>query len=443
MTTLGLVGALALILANAFFVAVEFALVAVDRTEMELAASAGDRRARLIVGGLDRLSFHLSGVQLGITVSSVVLGFVAEPAVASLLRGPTRMLVGAQHARAVSLVVALALATVVQMVIGELIPKALAVARPAATARALATAMTWYMRIFAPVIRLFGGAADGVVRLFGMEPREELNTVRSRPELMQLVRASANDGTLDRTEAALLQRSFRFGEKVAADALTPRTDLVSIDVDAVGSELLERSLRTGLSRFPVTSGDVDHIVGVVHVKALLSLPYAERDSVGVRELMAEPFVVPEQRDLARLLLEMREQRIHLAVVLDEYGGTAGIITLEDLLEEIVGEIDDEHDPGRRIARPLGRTLLIPGGLHRDEVEEVTGFRVPDGDFETIAGFLLDRFGRIPRPGESVQTNGWTFTVMAMDRHRIDLVQVRRPQRRDSDDRPSHDEARRR
>lgn len=425
-------GALALILANAFFVAVEFALVAVDRTEVELASTRGDRRSALVLHGLNHLSFHLSGVQLGITVSSVVLGFVAEPTIATVLRGPIRSVSGIDDVAAASVVVALAIATVVQMVVGELVPKALAVARPTVTARALAVPMTWYMRVFRPVIRLFGAAADRVVRRFGMEPREELNTVRSRPELMALVRTSEREGTLDPAEATLLRRAFRFGEKVADDVLTPRTDVVSVDVESSGADLLERSMATGLSRLVVVSGDIDHIVGVVHVKALLDLPVAERADAAVRDLMAPPFVVPEARELGRLLLEMRESRTHLAVVLDEYGGTAGIVTLEDLLEEIVGEIDDEHDPGRRVARPLGRTLLLPGGMHRDEVEDETGFRLPDGGFETIAGFLLDRFGHIPRPGEIIECDGWRFTVMTMDRHRIDLVQVRRPQRRADD-----------
>ena len=277
--------------------AVEFALVAVDRTEVELAAAGGDRRAALVARGLRSLSFHLSGVQLGITVSSVVLGFVAEPTVATVLRDPIRSLVGSAHARVVSVVVALMIATVAQMVVGELVPKAVAVSRPIPVARFLAPAMTWYMRLFAPLIRLFGGLADRAVRALGIEPREELSTVRSRPELMRLVRTSETEGTLEKAEATLMHRAFRFGDKVAADALTPRTELVSIDVDALGAELLDRSIATGLSRFPVTSGDVDHIVGVVHVKALLDLPFEARATAAVGELMVDPYVVPEQRDI--------------------------------------------------------------------------------------------------------------------------------------------------
>jgi CBS domain containing-hemolysin-like protein len=282
------------------------------------------------------------------------------------------------------------------------------------------------MRLFAPVIRLFGGLADRAVRLLGIEPAEELSTVRSRQELVTLVRRSRTEGTLDAAEAVLLTRAFRFGDKSAADALTPRTDIVSLRTTDAGADLLERSTATGLSRFPVVGADLDDIVGVVHVKALIDVPFDERATVAVAELMSEPFVVPESRDLGHLLLEMREQRAQLTVVLDEYGGTAGIVTLEDLLEEIVGDIEDEHDPGRRTARPLGRTLLVPGGLHRDEVVDTLGFELPDGEFETLAGYLLDRLGHIPTVGEQVVDDGWTFTVVTMDRRRIDTVQVSPP-----------------
>jgi CBS domain containing-hemolysin-like protein len=407
-------------------VAVEFALVAVDRGAIDREAAEGDRRAAIVSRALSRLSFHLSGVQLGITITSLVLGFVAEPTVARALRGPLDGLMSRGAADAVSIVVALALATVVQMVVGELVPKAVAVSRSLGTARSLARPMAVYMRLFAPIIRLFGGLADRAVRLLGIEPAEELSTVRSRQELVTLVRRSRTEGTLDAAEAVLLTRAFRFGDKSAADALTPRTDIVSLRNTDSGADLLARSTATGLSRFPVVATDVDDIVGVVHVKALIDVPFAERATVAVAQLMSEPFVVPESRDLGHLLLEMREQRAQLAVVLDEYGGTAGIVTVEDLLEEIVGDIEDEHDPGRRTARPLGRTLLLPGGLHPDEVLDAVGFALPDGEFETLAGYLLDRLGHIPTVGEQVVDDGWTFTVVSMDRRRIETVQVGRP-----------------
>jgi CBS domain containing-hemolysin-like protein len=400
--------------------------VAVDRTAVDLAAAEGDRRAGMVARALEKLSFHLSGVQLGITVASLVLGFVAEPTIARALRAPLESFLTAGTAETVSVVIALAIATVVQMVVGELIPKAVSVSRPMQTARSLALPMVGYMRLFAPVIRLFVGVADRAVRLLGIEPTEALSTVRSRQELVSVVRTSRTEGTLDEAEADLLTRAFRFGDKSAADALTPRPDVRTLGVDELGGALLEQSNATGLSRFPVIATDLDDIVGVVHVKSLIDVPFEQRATVPVRDLMVEPFVVPESRDLGHLLLEMRERRAQIAVVLDEYGGTAGIVTLEDLLEEIVGEIEDEYDPTRRVTRPLGRTLLVPGGLHRDEVTDVVGLELPDGDYETLAGFLLDRLGHIPVVGEEVEHAGWRFAVVAMDRRRIETVQVVRP-----------------
>jgi CBS domain containing-hemolysin-like protein len=425
-TTLGLAGALALILANAFFVAIEFSLLTVDKTEVEAAAAAGDRRAGLIAAALRRLSLHLSGVQLGITVSSVVLGFVAQPTVAKALRGPFGSFLSAGASKTVSLIVALALATVVQMVIGELIPKALAVSRPLATARAIAPAMVLFFKLFGPVVALFSTVADRAARLLGIEPKEELSTAHSRPELVRVVRMSQTAGTIDAAEASLLTRAFRFGDKTADDAITPRPDVVTLPIDATGGDLIDRCAATGLSRFPVVGTDIDDIEGVVHVKALLDIPFEERRAVPVRDLMVEPFVVPESRDLGHLLLELRDGTASLAVVLDEYGGTAGIVTIEDLFEEIVGDIEDEHDPARRRVRPLGTTTLVPGGLHPDEVFDATGFQMPDGDYETIAGFVLDRLGHIPRRGEVVTVDGWRLAVIRMDRRRIATVQVTSP-----------------
>ncbi len=406
--------------------AVEFSLLTVDRAEVELAAADGDRRAGLIANALHRLSLHLSGVQLGITVTSVVLGFVAQPTVATALRGPLRTFLSPGGAHTASLIIALALATVVQMVVGELVPKAIAVSRPLGTARAIATPMAVFFRLFGPVVRLFSAAGDGATRLLGIEPSDELSTAHSRPELVRVVRASVSEGTIDAAEASLLTRAFRFSDKTADDVLTPRPDVVTLPLAATGADLVERARTTGLSRFPVIRADIDDIAGVVHVKALLAVPFEARGGVAVSDLMAEPFVVPESRDLAHLLVEMRRSAASLAVVLDEYGGTAGIVTVEDLLEEIVGEIDDEYDTDRRRVRELGSTTLVPGGLHPDEVFEATGFEMPDGDYETIAGLLLDRLGHIPRRGEEVDVDGWRLRVVRMERRRIATVQLTAP-----------------
>jgi CBS domain containing-hemolysin-like protein len=422
-----LFAALVLVGANAFFVAVEFSLVASDRTEVEMDAARGDRRASLVASALSRLSFHLSGVQLGITVSSVILGFLAEPAVATLLRPLFERFLSTGQARSVSLIVALALATVVQMVVGELVPKALAVARPLATAKALAGANRVFSTVFSPLIRLFGGAADGLVRRLGIDPRDELSEVRSRSELVRLVADSAAGGSLEQVQARLLTRAFRFGEKTVSDVLTPRTDVVALSVDDTGADLLAATAETGFSRFPITGRDLDDVVGVVLVKALLDLPHAARDDVVLAELMDPPLVVPETRPLDEVLPEMRGGASSVAVVLDEYGGTSGIVTIEDLVEEIVGNIDDEHD----VASSATRLLLpgprvVGGGLHVDELRELVGFELPSGDYETLAGFLMVRLGRLAEEGDHIDFEGWGFDVVTMDRHRIEAVRVSTP-----------------
>jgi CBS domain containing-hemolysin-like protein len=418
-TWVALTIAAVLVLANAFFVAVEFSLVAVDRTEIELAAASGDRRAGLVSRALSRLSFHLSGVQLGITVTSVVLGFLAEPAVAALLRPLLADVLSEQVANSLSLVLALVIATVVQMVVAELVPKAIAVARPRETATRLARANQIFSTVCSPIIRAFSGTADAVVRALGMEPKEELEQVRSRSELVRLVESSSAEGTLQSGEASLLRNVFRFGEKQAADALTPRTRLITLSSGSTGADLMALSAETGHSRFPVLGRDADDVIGVVHLKRLLDLLPKDRRSVLVDRIMDEPFVVPESRDLDTLLAELRQRAVTMAVVLDEYGGTAGIVTTEDLIEEIVGEIEDEHDVSEPSSPPVpGERRVISGDLRADELRDAIAFVLPDGEYETIAGFLMDRLGRVLVEGDVWVEDPFRFEVLAMDRHRL-------------------------
>lgn len=376
---------------------------------------------------LKRLSFHLSGAQLGITVVSLVLGFVAEPTVATVLDPLLEPLLGA-GSKKVSVVLALALATVFQMVVGELIPKNVVIARPTPSALWLAGPFRLYAVVFGPVISVSERAANWAVRRLGVEPREELSSVRSLAELELLFRSSGAGGTLEPRAVDLLTRSIRFGEKTADDALVPRTSLEALEVDATLADLVQRSLETGHSRFLVYGTDLDDVRGVVHAKSVYELPPADRAITSVRAVMTEAFVVPESRPLASLLVELREAGSHLAVVVDEYGGTAGIVTMEDLIEEIIGEIDDEHDPEPAelsVEQPSG-AFVLAGTLHPDEVAEACGFVVPSGEYETLAGFVLDRLGRLPVAGEWVAHDGWELEVVEMDRRRIDRVRLTPP-----------------
>ena len=419
-TALGLVAVAVLIIANAAFVANEFALVAVDRGRVSRHAKEGRSAARVTEKLLGRLSYHLSGAQLGITITSLVLGFIAEPTVARVLEPAVVAVVGEGSGRGVSIAVALALATTVQMVLGELVPKSLAIAYPTGTAYALAPVMRLYGIVVKPVVALFNGCANWVVRRLGIEPQEELRSVRGLEELDLLFRSSSEEGTIDEESLNLLTRAVRFSEKSAVDALVPRLETVGVAVDETVADLTARAVTTGFSRFPVYDGDLDQIVGVSHVKDAFAVPYEERASTSVRSVMADPLVVPETMALSELLLLLREQATHLAVVVDEHGGTAGVITLEDVLEEIVGEIDDEHD---RPAPPLTRVQragewVLSGGLHRDEVFDACGFDLPEGPYETLAGFVLDSLGRIPTVGDAFEHEEWTLSVRQMDRLRV-------------------------
>ncbi len=423
-TALGLVAAALLIAANALFVAVEFALVAVDRIRIERLAAEGKRAARTALSLLKTLSFQLSGAQFGITVTSLALGFIARPSIAAALEPAADRIAGGA-AEGLSIAAALAIAVVVQMVLGELVPKTLAIARPLPTSMRLAAPMKGFDAVAGPFIRLLDGSANWVVTRLGIEPTEELSEARSREELAWLIRSSGREGSMRPTRARLLTRAVRFAERDAADVLVPRVSVSTIERHQSVADLVSLSSETGFSRFPVIAADIDDVVGVALVKNVYQVPSERWADTPVAEIMRAPLIVPETRDLRSLLLDMRSQRSPLAVVMDEHGGTAGIVTQEDLVEEIVGEIADEHDDTEppAVARDAGE-LLVQAGIHPDELEDMTGLRVPDGDYETLAGFILDHLQRIPSAGEVFRFQGWEFQIESVDRHRVDAVRLR-------------------
>jgi CBS domain containing-hemolysin-like protein len=426
-TALGLLAVCLLIAANAVFVAVEFGLVAVDRGRIDQLVHAGDRRAKVARHLLAHLPFSLGGAQLGISLVSLIIGFLAAPIIGRLIE-PLLSPLGDTASSAGSLFLGLVIATVVQMVLGELIPKGLAIANAEPTVLRLAGPLRIFATIFKPAIIFLNGAANVIVRALGMEPKEELSHVRTLPELARVFQASAESGTLAGSASRLLDRSVRFGEKTAADVLVPRVEIRAISRDATVADLVALATETGHSRLPVYGADLDDIRGVVHVKSVHELPVADRATTPVETLMVDILAVPETRELEDVLFDMRRQRSHLVVVVDEYGGTAGILTLEDVLEEIVGEIDDEYDPltpRLAIEESPGHHLLT-GALHPDEVEEAIGFEVPEGEYETLAGFVLDQLGHIPEPGEEFTYHTWRFEVVEVDRRRIATVRVTAP-----------------
>ncbi len=424
---------IALVVANAGFVAAEFALVAVDRARVDERAGQGHGRARQVQRLLGRLTYHLSGAQLGITITSLMLGFVAEPALAKLL-DPGLDRIFEEPPAGVSVGLALGIATVMQMVFGELVPKAVATSRPLETSFALARPTAVYGVLARPVVALLDNAAARLTRRLGVEPTEELESIPDRGELAQLIRSSGEEGTLDEDEVELLTRSIRLADKSADDAMIPRVRVVAVAETSTVDELVEVAVRSGHSRLPVVGDDLDDIVGFVHVKSVHEVDVDRRSSTPVSDLMVPVLAVPETRDLDELLVDLRQGGSQLAVVIDEHGGTAGIITLEDILEEIVGEIDDEYDrdPALLTRVEAKGSTVIPASLHPDEVRAETGFDMPEGEYETLAGLVLDRLGHIPVPGEMCTIEGWRLEVVAMDRLRIATVRIVSPPERVSD-----------
>jgi CBS domain containing-hemolysin-like protein len=427
---LGLLAVVALTAGTAISVASEFALTALERSQVDAhVADVGDRRARTVQRAHRALSFQLSGSQLGITITTLVTGYIAEPAIASLL-SPGLIALGLSEAVAAGTATALSLllATTLSMVFGELVPKNLAIANPLKTARAVVWLQSGFAHAFRWLISALNTSANAVVRRLGVEPAEELRSARSPGELGSLVRSSAQHGSIDAGTATLLDRSLRFTDRVAEDLMTPRVRVESLEADDTIADLVATSRRTGFSRFPVSDNDPDAVLGVVHVKQAFGVPAADRDSTLLREHVQPVPTVPESLDGDALLTELRQSGLQVAVVVDEYGGTAGIVTLEDLVEEIVGDVRDEHDRAEQArVRRLGRnSWLVSGLLRADEVADATGFRMPEGDYETLAGMVLARLGRIPDVGDDLAVEGWRLTVMRRDRNRVAELRVARP-----------------
>ncbi len=394
----------ALVVACGLFVAAEFALVTVDRSEVERAVAAGDKSAAGVSLALRSLSTQLSGAQVGITLTNLAIGFLAEPAISGLVESPLRAVglpEGAVSPIAVG--IGLVLAAFATMIFGELVPKNVAIALPLRTAKATQAAMRLFTTVMAWPIRWLNGSANALVRSLGVEPQEELRSARSSEELASLAGRSASEGTLDTETAHLVQRSIAFGPRTAGEIMTPRMRMATVDGTDPVSELIDLSAATGFSKFPVTKGSSDNIVGSVHVKQAVAVPRADRGSTQVREVMVKATLVPESLRLDPLLALLRGEGFQMAIVSDEYGGTAGVVTLEDVVEEIVGDIADEHDrSGARLRRRPDGSWIVSGLLRPDEVRDATGLALPEHeDYDTVAGLLVQVLGKIPTRGDEV------------------------------------------
>lgn len=416
----------ALTIGTCVFVALEFSLVALDRPGVERAADAGDEGAGSVLVSLRRLSTQLSAAQVGITLTTLILGWVATPAVANLVSSGLQLVgVGESLADGISPPVALILVTLFSMVFGELLPQFLGISAPLVTAKLVVGPVRVFSTVAKPLIWALNGSANAFLRAVGVEPQEELSAARTPQELTSLVKRSAEAGTLDVDTARLVTASIGFGERTAADVMTPRVRATAIERTATGADVLALARSTGHSRFPVIGEDWDDIDGMVHVKRAMAVPHERRPDVPVSALMVEPLLVPETIRLDPLLLLLRGAGMQLAVVVDEYGGTSGVVTLEDVVEEIVGEVSDEHDRGGTTGRQArDGSWSFPGMWRPDEVRERIGAPVPDGAaYETTGGYVMAALGRVPEVGDRVDVDGWALTVIDMDGRRVDRLRL--------------------
>ncbi|MCB0859266.1 MAG: HlyC/CorC family transporter [Solirubrobacterales bacterium] len=437
----------ALVVACGAFVAAEFSFVTVDRSRVDREAEEGDRRARGVRAGLKSLSTQLSAAQVGITVTNLIIGFLAQPSVASLIDGPLESLgISPGAVDGVALTVAFILANAVTMIFGELVPKNLAIANAMGTAKAVQGFQRGFTRIIHPLVRATNGIANWILRRVGIEPQEELASARSPDELTSLVRRSAEKGTLEEPTAELLEKSLEFGELRADDVMTPRVKVKTLSPDQPVMAVIEAARAGGFSRFPVISEGSEIVEGIVHVKHAVAVPHDERGEVPIREVMAEPVLVPSTIELDPLLAELRKVGLQVAIVVDEFGSFDGIVTLEDLIEEIVGEVRDEHDRDEDPIREIAKGIWAVSGLLRpDEIEDQIGVMLPeDEDYETVAGLIGFELGRVPGRGDSVRVEATNedrepllvdLYVLRMDGLRVDRVRlvVSRPEPEEGDE----------
>jgi CBS domain containing-hemolysin-like protein len=426
---------LLLTVGTGLFVASEFALVNLDRADLEARQAAGESRLSLTISALRITSTHLSSAQLGITLTTLLTGYTMEPAISNLL-APVFDAWGvpASVSRPLAAIIGVAIATVFSMILGELVPKNFALAVPRQTAKLVMPFQVAFTTVFRPAIVVLNGSANGVLRAMGVEPKEELSGARTAEELSSLVRRSASAGVLEEDTASLLDRSLTFARLTAADVMTPRPSIHALAADDSAEDVIQLARRTGHSRFPVYEESMDDITGIVHLKAAVSVPRERRADVPAAALATEPLRFPEAVHLDALVAELRARGYQMAIVVDEYGGTAGVVTLEDLVEEIVGEVLDEHDRRRAGIVRVEDTVLFPGELRPDEVRDRAGIRIPEGDvYDTVGGYIMSVLERIPVVGDDVEIEDGTLEVQRMDGRRVDRVRFRpRPMPHDVD-----------
>lgn len=418
---------LLLVFANAFFVAAEFALVAVRKSRIDQQASDGDRRARLVQRTLKQLDHYISACQLGITIASLALGWVGEPAVAAIVQylgalGGLVVSPAAAHGTAM-VITAFFLITFLHVVLGEQAPKFIALALPERVSKVIVAPLLLFTRLTQPVTWLFNVSGNAVLKVFGVKPRSETSQVHSAEELRLLVMQSTAHGALSESDSAMLAGVLDFHSKRAVDVMRPRTEVVALDITATEPEVWEVLRAERYSRYPVYRESLDDVVGVFLAKDLwLKTP---DEPFALERFLREALYVPDSRPAERVLDDLRRTRAHMAVVLDEYGGTAGVVTLEDLIEEVIGDIADEYDLAARTVLEDNGVLELAGSLSLIDVRSDHRIKIPEGDWTTLGGYAFARLGRVPKLGDRVPFPGGDLEVVAMDGRRVAALRVHR------------------
>ena len=410
------------------FVSAEFSLVAIDQAVVEKRAEEGQRGAARVLRATKTLSTQLSGAQVGITLTTILLGYTTQSTIASLLESALGSAgVAWGLATGIAAFAAAAFINVFSMLFGELVPKNLALAHPMSTAARVVPFQMAFTAVARPIIWVLGGTANWVLARMGIEPQEEISSARSASELAALVEHSAEEGTLDTSTADLFTNTIRMTTLSAADVMTDRGRLYTLGEGASVQDVLDLARQTGHSRFPVIGDDSDDILGLVSLRRAVAVPVERRAEVPVvsSSLMSEAPSVPETAPIGPLMVQLRDEGLQMAVVVDEYGGVSGIVTLEDVVEEIVGEVSDEHDQRRLGIRPRpDGTFLVPGTLRPDELARRTGIALPeDGPYDTIGGLVMNELGEIPSVGSRVSVDGVGIEVTQMQGRRVAQVAI--------------------
>jgi CBS domain containing-hemolysin-like protein len=413
-----------LVLANGFFVAAEFALVAVRRSRIDQLVHEGDSRAKSVQGALKHLDRYISGTQLGITLASLALGWIGEPTFAALIdSGLARLGIGASSAvvhSAAAITTAFLVLTFLHVVIGELAPKSIALTKPEGVSKLVARPLIFFSTLMSPAIWVLNGAANALLRVFGIQPVSELHQMHSPAEL-RLILTQSGDGGLHASDKAMLAGVLDFHEKKARDVMRPRTEIVALAIDAAADEVWEVLRSERYSRYPVYRESLDDVMGVFLAKDLWL--HDDDKPFVLAEHVRPTLYVPDNRPAERVLDDLRRTRFHMAVVLDEYGGTAGILTLEDLIEEVIGDINDEYDFATRQAVEANGVLELAGSLSLVDVRSDYELEIPEGDWSTLGGFVFGALGRVPKMGDRVRFPGGQLEVVAMEGRRVAAVRV--------------------